>query len=137
MYEILGRWNIHKEACTYESYKRKEQDILMVIINIPIRSLLESIALGLILSHCTLMKSTHTTIKGITSSYKGTRDSWDTLNKETSIATNNISCNYRKIQEPQQLQMKNVMPWCNLDKVKCKKCMHEVGNCYQDSMGMM
>lgn len=75
-----------------------------------IRSLLESIALGLILYHCTLMKSTHTTIKGITTSYKGTRDSWGTLNKETSIATNNISCNSRIIQEPQQLQMKNVTP---------------------------
>ena len=38
------------------SYKRKEQDILTEIINIPIRSLLESISHGLILSHCTLMK---------------------------------------------------------------------------------
>jgi hypothetical protein len=56
------------------------------------------------------MESTHTTIKVITTSNKGTRDSWDALNKETSITANNISCNSRTNQEAQQLQMKNVMP---------------------------
>ena len=38
----------------------KEQDIQKEVINIPIRSLLESIAHGLILSYCISMNSTHT-----------------------------------------------------------------------------
>jgi hypothetical protein len=39
--------SIHKEGCTHEIVtKRKEQDIHKEVINIPIRYLLESIALG-------------------------------------------------------------------------------------------
>ena len=137
MYKILGILYPQRSMYTRNSYKRIEHDIQMEVINIRIRSLLESIANRLILSYCIRMKSTQSTIKVITTGNKVSRDSWDALNNETSIATTNISCNSRTNQEPQQLQMKNVMPWCNLHKVGSKKTMHEVDTCYRDSMGMM
>ena len=40
-----------------------------------------------------------------------------------------------KEQEIQPLQIKNFMPWCNLQEVGSKICIQEVDTCYRDSIG--
>lgn len=60
---------IHKEGCTHKVViRRNEQDIQKEVINIPIRSLLESITHGLIFFCYTKMNFQLTKIKDITTS---------------------------------------------------------------------